>query len=180
MRQLRRTFAKVSEDRLLVILLLVYAVRNRPILFGIDWQLLLVFTLMFINLGLLAGLPATQVGLQVLLQVPGDSYTAAALLSQFISNVPAAIYLQSALLQDNPQLSTAIVYGVNVGGFGFILGSMANLIALRLVRKSLPASHPTWGEFHRWSVPVFIVSLMSGYLLLTFWSHSTFDIVVRG
>lgn len=154
-----------------VIIMLVYSVRNRPILFGIDWLLLLVFTLMFVNLGLLAELPATQVGLQVLMQVPGDSYTAAALLSQFISNVPAAIYFQSALLQDNPQLSTAIAYGVNVGGFGFILGSMANLIALRLVRKSLPTSHPTWGEFHRWSMPVFFVSLVAGYILLTIWSH---------
>jgi len=153
------------------IIALVYAIRNRPILFGIDWQLLLVFALMFINLGLLAELPVTQTGLQILLQVPGESFTASALLSQLISNVPATIYLQSALLQDNPNDWLAIAYGVNIGGFGFILGSMANLIALRLVRKSLPAQHPTWGEFHRWSVPVFVVSLGGGFLLLTFWSY---------
>lgn len=153
------------------IIALVYAIRNRPILFGIDWQLLLVFALMFINLGLLAELPVTQTGLQILLQVPGESFIASALLSQLISNVPATIYLQSALLQDNASGWLAIAYGVNIGGFGFILGSMANLIALRLVRKSLPAQHPTWGEFHRWSVPVFVVSLGGGFLLLTFWSY---------
>lgn len=151
-----------------IAIITAYGVRNRPILLGIDWQLLLVFTLMFINLGLFAQLPVTEAVLQVFQILPEGSYVGSALLSQFISNVPATIYLQSALLQDSPQLWLAVAYGVNVGGFGFILGSMANLIALRLVRKSLPPQQSTWGEFHRWSVPVFIISLIGSYLLLTF------------
>ncbi|RUO20702.1 SLC13 family permease [Aliidiomarina haloalkalitolerans] len=151
-----------------IAIIAAYGVRNRPILLGIDWQLLLVFTLMFINLGLFAQLPLTHAVLQVFQALPEGSYVGSALLSQFISNVPATIYLQSALLQDSPQLWLAVAYGVNVGGFGFILGSMANLIALRLVRKSLAPQQSTWGEFHRWSVPVFIISLVGSYLLLTF------------
>lgn len=151
-----------------IAIIAVYGVRNRPILLGIDWQLLLVFTLMFINLGLLTQLPVTQTVLQVFQVLPEGSYVGSALLSQFISNVPATIYLQSALLQDSPHFWLAVAFGVNVGGFGFILGSMANLIALRLVRKSLPPQQSTWGEFHRWSVPVFIICLVGSYLLLTF------------
>ena len=55
------------------------------------------------------------------------------------------------LADGTPQLS-ALAVGVNVGGYGFVLGSMANLIALRLAREPHGLR-----EFHRISLPFLVV-----------------------
>ena len=53
-----------------------------------------------------------------------------AVLSQGISNVPAAI-----MLAEFSKDWRALAFGVSVGGFGIAIGSLANLIAVRLVRR---------------------------------------------
>ncbi len=50
-----------------------------------------------------------------------------ALLSQFISNVPSAL-----LFSDFTSNWKALLWGVNVGGYGNLVGSLANLIAYRI------------------------------------------------
>ncbi len=136
--------------------LAAYAVFKRSVITGIDWLLLLVFMLMFINLGLLAQLPLLQQLAVQLMALPNGSYTGSALLSQLISNVPAAIFLQH-FTNDWRALS----WGVSVGGFGLAIGSLANLIALRLSKQP-----GLWREFHVWSLPVFAGSVLLGWLLL--------------
>ncbi len=124
---------------------------------GVDWFLLLVFVLMFINLGLVARHALVLEGAGMIDLLPAGMYTAGALVSQGISNVPAAIFLQGLSEQWQP-----LAWGVSVGGFGLAIGSMANLIALRLGR--MPG---LWKEFHLWSVPLFLVSWLAGLLLLS-------------
>jgi len=111
--------------------------------------------LIFIDLGLLAQLPLLQQFAAQLVALPNGSYTGAALLSQLISNVPAAIFLQH--FTDDWR---ALSWGVSVGGFGLAIGSLANLIALRLSKQP-----GLWREFHYWSLPVFAGSLLLGWLL---------------
>ncbi|NRQ41781.1 transporter [Rheinheimera sp. YQF-2] len=135
--------------------LAVYAVFKRSVATGIDWLLLLVFMLMFIDLGLLAQLPLLQQLAAQLVALPDGSYLGSALLSQLISNVPAAIFLQH--FTDDWR---ALSWGVTVGGFGLAIGSLANLIALRLSQQP-----GLWREFHYWSLPVFAGSLLLGWLL---------------
>lgn len=139
-----------------VLVLLAFLIFKRSVVSGIDWLLLVVFSLMFIDLGLLAQLPLMQQLATKLLALPGDSYTGAALLSQLISNVPAAIFLQH-FTEDWRALS----WGVSVGGFGLAIGSLANLIALRLSKQP-----GLWREFHYWSLPVFVVSFGFGLLII--------------
>lgn len=135
--------------------LAAYAVFKRSVATGIDWLLLLVFMLMFIDLGLLAQLPLLQQLAAQLMALPDGSYLGSALLSQLISNVPAAIFLQH--FTDDWR---ALSWGVTVGGFGLAIGSLANLIALRLSKQP-----GLWREFHYWSLPVFAGSLVLGWLL---------------
>jgi len=135
--------------------ILLYVLYKRHILSGVDWLLLLVFVLMFIDLNLLAGLPAMQQLAEQVLQLPGEVFTAAVLGSQLMSNVPAAIFLQS-FTED----WRILAWGVSVGGFGLAIGSLANLIALRLARQP-----GLWWEFHYWSVP----SLIGGCVI--FWVY---------
>ncbi|MDP4530138.1 SLC13 family permease [Alkalimonas delamerensis] len=128
----------------------------RNVLLGVDWLILLIFVLMFVVLGLLAQLPVMAGLTQTLMALPGEELTAGVLLSQVISNVPAAIFL-SAFSEDWYRLA----WGVNVGGFGLAIGSMANLIALRLGKQP-----GLWWQFHLWSLPTLLFSLLGAYLFL--------------
>ena len=138
-----------------LLLLALYVLLKRSLVTGIDWLLLLVFMLMFIDLGLLAQLPLMQQLATQLMTLPDGSYLGSALLSQLISNVPAAIFLQH--FTDDWR---ALSWGVSVGGFGLAIGSLANLIALRLSQQP-----GLWREFHYWSLPVFTGSLLLGWLI---------------
>jgi Na+/H+ antiporter NhaD/arsenite permease-like protein len=137
--------------------LAVFLVLRRRVVAAIDWGLLLTFVLMFVDLRLLAGLDVVKsfvagLGLD---QAP-HLYATGALASQAVSNVPAAI-----LLAEYSHDWRTIAYGVNVGGFGFVLGSLANLIALRLLGE-----RGAWATFHRWSLPFFVALGCAGRLLL--------------
>jgi Na+/H+ antiporter NhaD/arsenite permease-like protein len=117
----------------------------RPrVLLGVDWALLAIISLMFIDLRQLAELPAVSALFGRLPIAEGwRTYLAAIATSQLISNVPATILLDG-FVHDLPALAA----GVSVGGFGCVLGSLANLIALRLAK--LPNG---LHEFHRISIP---------------------------
>lgn len=137
-----------------VMLIVLFVIYRRHLLWGVDWLLLAVFALMFVNMNLLAGLPVVRELADQLLQLPGQTLSAAVLTSQAMSNVPAAIFL--AAFTDEWR---ALAWGVTVGGFGLAIGSLANLIALRLARQP-----GLWREFHYWSVPM----LLAGWLIALF------------
>ncbi|RZL92603.1 MAG: DUF1646 domain-containing protein [Variovorax sp.] len=126
------------------------------VLRGVDWALLAIIALMFVDLRQLAELPAIAAQLKQWPIAEGwRAYLAAIVTSQFISNVPAAILLDGPV-RDLPALAA----GVSVGGFGCVLGSLANLIALRLAR--LPNG---LREFHKISIPFLLVCAASALLL---------------
>jgi Na+/H+ antiporter NhaD/arsenite permease-like protein len=134
----------------------VFLVFQPRVLRGVDWALLAIIALMFVDLRQLAELHAVA---SLLNHWPIEhgwrAYLAAIGVSQLISNVPAAILLDRHV-HDLPALAA----GVSVGGFGCVLGSLANLIALRLAR--LPHG---LREFHRISIPFLLVCAASALLL---------------
>jgi Na+/H+ antiporter NhaD/arsenite permease-like protein len=134
----------------------VFLLSYPRVLKGIDWALLAIIALMFVDLRQLAELQAIGSLLNHWPITEGwRAYLAAIVASQFISNVPAAILLDGHV-RDLPALAA----GVSVGGFGCVLGSLANLIALRLAR--LPNG---LREFHRISIPFLLVCAASALLL---------------
>ncbi|TDQ89836.1 YbiR family transporter [Paraburkholderia silvatlantica] len=127
------------------------------IVLKIDWLLLLIFVLMFIVLRSVAALPAIHHALTSLsLQTPMRAFAAGAVLSQVISNVPAAIVL-AGFTHD----WRALAFGVSVGGFGVAIGSLANLIAVRL-----SGQRGVWLPFHLIAVPFWVAAFLGGALLL--------------
>lgn len=129
----------------------------RRVVLSVDWTLLLVFIAMFIDVHLMTQLPAlnavlTQVGG---LPAPGLWLTAIGL-SQVISNVPSTI-----LLLNYVPPSLLLAWAVNIGGFGLLPGSLANLIALRMAND-----RRIWWRFHLYSVPMLLWAAGTGYLLL--------------
>jgi Na+/H+ antiporter NhaD/arsenite permease-like protein len=139
-----------------LILIIVYGFWQKRRLFEIDWALLLLFVMMFVNIGLLVEFSLIHTFAELLLQLPGAELSAGTLLSQLISNVPAAIFLEP-FCADWKRLA----WGVNIGGFGLALGSLANLIALRLARQP-----GLFVQFHCWSIPCLIFTFLLSVLLL--------------
>ena len=62
--------------------------------------------------------------------VNGNEVAVGVLSSQMLSNVPAAILLSA--FTDNAK---ALLIGVNLGGLGTLIASMASLISFKLVQK---------------------------------------------
>lgn len=128
-----------------------------PVLARIDWGLLLIFVLMFIDLRLIAALDGVRSVIGGLgLAVPQKLYAAGIAASQLVSNVPATI-----ALAEYSRDWQVMAYAVNVGGFGFAVGSLANLIALRMAPDAR-----AWWSFHRYSLPFLLAAAALGYGLL--------------
>lgn len=99
---------------------------DRTIFRRIDYSLLLTFVGFFIFIGNLGRLPAFSRMLQQI--VSGHEILAGVAASQIISNVPAALLL-SGFTRDLP----ALAVGVNLGGLGTLIASMASLISYKLL-----------------------------------------------
>ncbi len=63
----------------------------------------------------------------------GSVFVLSAILSQFMSNVPAALFLA-----DFTKAWKELLWGVSVGGYGNLIGSLANLIAYRIYVTHFP------------------------------------------
>ena len=102
---------------------------DRRMLLGADFMLLLTFVAFFVFAGNLARLEAVDRLLRQMLS--GREYLTALLASQVISNVPAALLLSG--FTDNAR---DLLLGVDVGGLGTPIASLASLISLKLYSRS--------------------------------------------
>ena len=114
-------------------LALIYmVVADRRVLPNIDYGLLLTFVSLFVLVGNLARIPVIYDFISGLTEVHPFAVSVGA--SQIISNVPAAL-LVSGFTSDY----TAVLKGVNVGGLGTIIASMASLISYKIY-SSVPGA----------------------------------------
>ena len=121
-----------------------------------DYLLLATFALFF---GFTDNL---KVILSAALAHPHHVFLLASLLSQIISNVPTAL-----LVADFTERWAALLWGVSVGGFGSLIGSLASLIAYRLYQKSeRNAGRNFLGKFHTASYGAFFMGWMIYFILL--------------
>lgn len=109
----------------------------RSILKKVDYSLLLTFIAFFIFVGNLGNIPAVKDFISVFIE--GREFISGVFLSQLISNVPAAIML-SNFTENVPPL----LLGVNVGGLGTLVASLASLISFKLYIKTSGAKISTY------------------------------------
>ena len=117
-----------------VIVAAALAVLDRRALAAVDWPLLATFACFFVFAGNLARIPELAAWLGPLMDDHGLVISAGA--SQVISNVPAAVLLSHFTDAWQP-----LLVGVNIGGAGTLVGSLASLITLQhftSVRKVFP------------------------------------------
>ena len=138
------------------LLLIPFALFDWRLLARVDWLLLATFAAIFLGLGHFAALPwVGQLLDAVDLNQPLHLYASGIVASQLISNVPATV-----LLLDRAPDALALAVAVNVGGFGVAIGSLANLIALRLAKQPQGLR-----LFHRVSIPFLLVCAPLVYLV---------------
>ena len=109
----------------------VVFVVNRRLYRSLDWFLLLTFLCFFIFIGNMKRIPEVSDFLMTVLE--GRELWLGILVSQVISNVPAALLL-SGFTADWP----ALIVGCNLGGLGTLIASMASLISYKLVAQNSP------------------------------------------
>ena len=103
-------------------------VMDRNIFGRVDYSLLLTFVGFFIFIGNIGRLSAFSQMLQQV--VSGHEVLAGVAASQVISNVPAAL-----LLSGFTENLSALIIGVNLGGLGTLIASMASLISYKLIAR---------------------------------------------
>jgi Na+/H+ antiporter NhaD/arsenite permease-like protein len=139
------------------LLVLPFALFSWRSLLSIDWLLMATFATIFLGLGHFAALPLVSRALDHIdFNQPLSLYLSGIVSSQLISNVPATV-----LLLDRGPSAMALAVAVNVGGFGVVIGSLANLIALRLAKQP-----HAMRLFHEVSIPFLLVCAPLVYLVM--------------
>lgn len=108
----------------LIIITAVLMAVDRKAIASVDWGLLLTFFFFFIFSGNMARIDAVRDFFSALLSQ--NTLLVSVLSCQFISNVPTAILL-SQFTGNYPQL----LVGVNIGGVGTLIASLASLITFK-------------------------------------------------
>lgn len=153
-------FRLIHWPVMLVLVLLLVGIFDRRTLLKADFLLLLTFVCFFIFAGNLARIDAVDRLLRHMLT--GRELFVGVLCSQVISNVPAAL-----LLSGFTENARALLLGVNIGGLGTPVASLASLIALKLYSHAEGAK--TGAFLWRFSLVNFLllaVLLAFAYVLL--------------
>lgn len=124
------TVLRVLDYRItLGIVVLSAVIFDRKIFKKVDYFLLLTFVAFFIFVGNLRAVPEINLALGEMIN--GREFIFSVMASQIISNVPAAAMLSG--FTDN---AAALLMGVDVGGLGTPVASLASLISMKLYSRS--------------------------------------------
>ena len=115
----------IPWQAMLLFIIIAVFFSDKKLFASVDYFLLLTFVAFFLFIGNMERIPAVSSFLTNVLE--GRELLLGVLLSQGISNVPAAI-----LLSGFTQNCLPLLYGVNIGGLGTLIASLASLISYRL------------------------------------------------
>lgn len=147
-------FRVLPFEPVLICVMIIVLVINRRLYLSVDYFLLLTFLFFFIFIGNMKRIP--QISDFLVSVVQGRELLTGILSSQIISNVPAAILL-SGFSSDLPALLT----GVNLGGLGTLIASLASLISFKFFTREYPDDKGAYLKmFTIWNV-VFLVILFA-------------------
>ena len=137
---------------LAAVLICVYFI-DKKLFFEADYILLMTFVFFFIFAGNMAKLPAVYNFIDSALS--GREILVSALISQIISNVPAATML-ATFTND----ARSLILGTNIGGLGTIIASMASLISYRFIAQNHIDKGKYMLVFSAYNVAMLIILLL--------------------
>lgn len=143
---------------------IITLVLDRTLLRKVDYTLLITFIGFFIFIGNLAAIPSIKTTLERFLSGEGYTYLSGLIMSQVISNVPATMLLAS--FTENWK---ELVLGVNIGGLGTLIASLASVISYKLFIKEYPNEAKAYFKSFSWYNVLGIILLAPiGYVLARF------------
>lgn len=152
-------FRILPYQPVLICVICVVLVVNRKLYLSVDYFLLLTFLCFFIFIGNMKRIP--EISGFLVSVVDGKELLMGILTSQIISNVPAAI-----LLSGFSSNLSALLTGVNVGGLGTLIASLASLISFKFFAKEYPDKKGVYMvRFTIWN-GIFLAVLTAEALLL--------------
>ncbi len=143
----------------LTITLPAVLIADRKTLRSVDYCLLLTFCGFFIFVGNMGNIQSIATLLEGWMQ--GREFIVAVLTSQVISNVPAALLL-SGFTTD----LQALLLGVNIGGLGTLIASMASLISYKAFAKAYPKQKGKYMLYFTAMNLAYLAIFCMGYFLL--------------
>ena len=152
-------FRILPYQPVLICVILVILVIKRKVYLSVDYFLLLTFLCFFVFIGNMKRIP--QVSEFLVSAVQGRELLAGILTSQIISNVPAAILL-SGFSSDY----SALLTGVNLGGLGTLIASLASLISFKFFVKEYPDKKVAFLKvFTIWNLLFLLVLAAEAFLI---------------
>lgn len=132
---------------------------DRSLFKKVDYALLGTFACFFVFVGNIARIDGVNGFISEVL--PNSELYICALLSQLVSNMPAAVML--AGFTDNAR---GLLLGADIGGMGTIIASMASLISFQIYRKS-PGANPKkfMGIFTAINFSMLILLLLFAFII---------------
>lgn len=120
---------RIIDYRLLfTIILISVLIIDRKIIKNVDYSLILTFVALFVFIGNLGRIESFSFFVNDIIE--GNVVSVCVVVSQVISNVPAAL-----LLSGFTDEARDLIVGVNLGGLGTLIASMASLISFRYFAK---------------------------------------------
>lgn len=106
---------------------------DKKLIQEVDYLLLMTFVSFFIFIGNISNISLVNIYMQNCLSSNTSTYVASIALSQLVSNVPCSI-----LLSKFTGNWKALLIGVNIGGIGTLIASLASVISYKLYIKDNP------------------------------------------
>ena len=144
---------------MLAILCVVSLIADRKLFRSVDYFLLLTFVCFFLFIGNMERIPLISTLLRNFIQ--GRELLLGILFSQCISNVPAAI-----LLSGFTDAARPLLYGVNIGGLGTLIASLASVISYRAYGESKSAQKGAYMKIFTLYNLIFLAILAAAGALL--------------
>ena len=121
-------FRVIPFEITLAVSVVAIIIADRKTLLKVDYSLLFTFVFLFIFIGNLKNIESVSSFLGSI--VKGNEVLAGVACSQVFSNVPAALLLSGFTFD-----AINLLIGVNLGGLGTLIASMASLISFKLIAK---------------------------------------------
>ena len=149
------TVLRILDYRGMLILIVVgILLIDKNLFCKVDYSLLITFMAFFIFVGNIGNIAILASLINKLIE--GRELLSAVILSQLISNVPAAVMLSG--FSENAK---SLLLGTNIGGLGTLVASLASLISFKLYTKS-KASNPKKyiAVFSLWNLVILVFILL--------------------
>lgn len=145
-----------------IITILTVLILNKKLLTQIDYSLLITFIGFFIFIGNISTMDSIRSFMIGILNSPQSTFITSILSSQVISNVPATMLL-SGFTNNFKEL----LLGVNIGGMGTLIASLASVISYKIYTNEFKDDSSTYlKQFTFYNVLGLIVTIPIVYLIL--------------